>query len=186
MRQCCRYKSKKDTLANWLAQVMSEMVMPQYLVIKKFQAEMDELKTQILQAQARVVELQDELLKTKSEQLESVKTVVQTSVKEGIKSYSSALGSCMSAQSAPPQKMLQEVVNDVIQVEERNRNLVVFGLEEEVGENLEGKVGEVFQELGEKPHLVEVIRLGSATSGKTRPVKVTTSSRGVARNYERG
>ena len=82
----------------------------------------------------------------------------------------------MSAQSAPPQKMLQEVVNDVIQVEERNRNLVVFGLEEEVGENLEGKVGEVFQELGEKPHLVEVIRLGSSTSGKTRPVKVTTSS----------
>ena len=73
----------------------------------------------------------------------------------------------MSAQSAPPQKMLQEVVNDVIQV---------FGLEEEVGENLEGKVVEVYQELGEKPHLVEVIRLGYATSGKTRPVKVTTSS----------
>ena len=128
---------------------------------------MDELKTQTLQAQAIVVELHDELLKTMSDQLESVKTVVHTSVKEGIKSYSSALGGCMSAQSAPPQKMLQEVVNDVIQV---------FGLEEEVGENLEGKVVEVYQELGEKPHLVEVIRLGYATSGKTRPVKVTTSS----------
>ena len=101
-------------------QVMGVMVMPQRVVIKKFPAQMDELKT---------IQAQDELLKTMS-----VKTVVQTSVKEGIKSYSSALGGCMSAQSAPPQKMLQEVVNDVIQVEERNRNLVVFGLEEEVGE----------------------------------------------------
>ena len=88
-------------------QVMGVMVMPQRVVIKKFPAQMDELKT---------IQAQDELLKTMS-----VKTVVQTSVKEGIKSYSSALGGCMSAQSAPPQKMLQEVVNDVIQVEERSR-----------------------------------------------------------------
>ena len=50
--------------------------------------------------------------------------------------------------AAHPQKILHVVVNDVIQVEELSRNLVVF----------------------------EVIRLGSSTSGKTRPVKVTTSS----------
>ena len=46
--------------------------------MRGLRTEVDELKTQTLQA--RVVELQEESLKVKSDQLESVKTTVQTNV----------------------------------------------------------------------------------------------------------
>ena len=75
---------------------------------------------------------------------------------------------------------VKTLVRSVVEEEDRSRSFMVFGLSEETGEGedqLVSKVGEVLQDIGEKPR-VEVIRLGtpSSTSSSTRPVKVTVSS----------
>ena len=56
---------------------------------------------------------------------------------------------------------------------------MVYGLDEEPNEDLERKVGAVFQELGEKPRL-EAVRLGQEATDKTRAVKVTLGNSTVA------
>ena len=168
-------KAKKDTLATWIEHLMDTTIRYNREVVRGLRTEVDELRTKTLQAQARVVELQEELLEVKSDQLASVKTTVQASVEEGIKSYSSALGDSISAQFPLPQRAIRKVVEDVFHAEDRGRNLIVFGLEEDTEEDLEEKLGEVFLELGEKPN-VEAIRLGTRAADASRPVKVTTSS----------
>ena len=58
---------------------------------------------------------------------------------------------------------------------------MVYGLDEEPNEDLERKVGAVFQELGEKPRLyLEAVRLGQEATDKTRAVKVTLGNSTVA------
>ena len=53
---------------------------------------------------------------------------------------------------------------------------MVFGLPEEGEEQLSTRVGQIFQEIGEKPR-IEASRLGQKCKpGKARPVKVTVSS----------
>ena len=44
---------------------------------------------------------------------------------------------------------------------------MVYGLDEEANDDFERKVGAVFQELGEKPHL-EAVRLGQQATDKIR------------------
>lgn len=168
-------KAKKDLLVRWIQCFTGEVVPKNRKVVKELRDELNEQKTQTIQAQSRVVELQNELLKVKSDQLESVKATVQTSVKEGMQLYSSALGANIPVQSSPPQKMIRKVVNEVIRAEDRGRSLIVFGLEEEQGEDLKEKVGELFLELGEKPR-VEAVRLGPCDTEKSRPVQVTVNS----------
>ena len=73
--------------------------------------------------------------------------------------------------------MFKKVVKDVIKDEDRSKNLMVFGLADEDGEQLDGKLSSVFMELGEKPR-VEAVRIGRRSEAGTgcRPVKVTLAS----------
>ena len=61
--------------------------------------------------------------------------------------------------------------------EDRSKNVMVFGLVEEDGEQLNEKVSDVFVEIGEKPPLA-AIRIGKRPEAGTscRPVKVTLPS----------
>ena len=72
--------------------------------------------------------------------------------------------------------MLKTVVKTVVAEEDRSRNVLVFGLPEEDGEELETKISGVFEEIGLKPKL-EAQRIGKKkTASSTRPVKVCVSS----------
>lgn len=69
---------------------------------------------------------------------------------------------------------LKKVIMNAIE-EDRSKNLMVFGLDEEDGEQIEDKVAGLFAELGEKPR-VAVSIIGHKKPGATtvcRPVKVT-------------
>ena len=75
---------------------------------------------------------------------------------------------------------LKKVVQDAIVDDDRHKNFIVFGLQEEVGECLQEKITEVLQELGEKPR-ADATRFGRGSEnsrGKQmpRPVKVTVAS----------
>ena len=82
-----------------------------------------------------VIKLQGELLESKSEQLKSVQTAVQTTVKDTvqaeIRSYSDVVKKTDSAAFTP--ETLKKVFKNVVEEEDRSRNLMVFGLEEEAG-----------------------------------------------------
>ena len=171
-------RGNKDYLVGWLESSL-EFMDSQRDVIKELRSEVSQLQKKTIDAQDKLLIAQDQLLEKQSDQLESVKKSVQASVEEGMKTYSSVVGPGSSpAHQAPSQKMLQKAVNAAFAAEDRSHNIMMFGLQEEADVKLEVAVGDVLQELGERPQ-VEVVRLGSATASKPRPVKVTFRSTAI-------
>lgn len=173
----------KDVLSGWLEEVC-RVVIRQRDVLADMQSVVDGYKSEIIQSRGTVIKVQEELLQCKSDELESLRSAVQTTVKSTveteIKSYGDAvkknLASTPHASISP--QTLKKVVQNVIEVEDRNRNLLVFGLSELDEEQISERIGDVFLQLGEKPRL-EASRLGrkdGSRSGACRPVKVTLAS----------
>ena len=78
------------------------------------------------------------------------------------------------------QNTLKSVVEDVVAEEDRSRNIIVFGLSEEPTEQINEKVDEVLQELGEKPRL-EAARIGlKMKQDSPRLVKVSLYKSSIA------
>jgi hypothetical protein len=78
------------------------------------------------------VEIQQELLTRKREQIDMFQTGVQETLKNEIKTYSDAVK--QSCGESLTLKKKKNVVKDV--VEDRSKNLMTFGLGEVKGENL--------------------------------------------------
>ena len=121
------------------------------------------------------------MLECKDKQLKSLQstvvTTVQATVQKEFKSYSDVVASNTST-SGPvcTQESRKKAVKTAIKKEDRSKNLMVFGLGEEDEENIETKIGELFNELGEKPRVVSVNRIGDKNHDTIRPVKVSFSS----------
>jgi hypothetical protein len=58
------------------------------------------------------------------------------------------------------EESLKNAVKTAIKEEDRSKNLMVFGLGEEDEENLEEKISDLFTDLGEKPRVTAVSRVG--------------------------
>ena len=93
-----------------------------------------------------------------------------------MKSYSSAL-----TEKSPPAifspETLKKVVQAVVEEEDRSKNMMLFGLKEELNKTSSNKVGEVFVSVGEKPSFL-ALRVGMKSASKARPVKVTLTGNG--------
>ena len=148
------------------------------------------LKTEALSDKEKVITIQDKLLQCKDEQLTSLKstvkaaveTTVQSTVQKEIKSYSAAVSQKNYGPVLTPDS-LQKVVIKAIEEEDRSKNLMVFGLSEEEGEQIEEKISEIFAELDEKPRAT-ACRIGQKSPGTTptcRPVKVRLTNSTTAR-----
>lgn len=137
------------------------------------------LKTEALGDKGTVIRLQSELLERKDEQLKSLHTVVQTTVQDTVQAEIRTYGDALKTPSAVINPAtVKKVVQDVIKDGDRSKNLLVFGLAEKDGEQLDEMISDVFMELGEKPR-VAAIRLGRKGPGvgtSCRPVKVTLAS----------
>lgn len=166
-------RANKDYLVGWLESTF-ELMSAQRDIVEELRSDMSQLQEKIIDAQDKLLTAQNQLLVKQSDQLESVKKSVKTSVEEGFKSYSSVAGSNTTT-LAPSQKMLQKAVKSAYEAENRSHNIIMFGLKEKADEELETVAVDVLQELGEKPQ-VEAVRLGSQTASKPRPVKVTFRS----------
>ena len=169
----------KVTLSCWLGTARDIMCQQAELMAR--QKEVIELmKTEALADKAAVIRLQTDLPQCKDNQLQSlrtaVETTVQTTMKEEIKSYSAAVAKT-SISNAPvfSTNSLKQVVKSAIEEEDRGKNVMVFGLAEEEGEQLEDKISGLLQELGEKPR-VAACRVGGTGTTECRPVKVTLPS----------
>ena len=153
--------------------------------MKQMKAELSSTKSQLIENQKWVISLQEQIIDSKDSQLEAVKTVVETSVesnlKEQFKSYSAAAAENVMVCQADADGLsnpatLRKVVKSVVQEEDRSKNVIIFGLQERKGENIEECVEEIFQDIGLKPKL-QAVRVGIVSKETTkRPVKVSFSS----------
>ena len=123
-----------------------------------------------------VMKLQAELLHCKTEQIDQFKSLVDEKLKSTIKTqlqdYSEAVKK--NAGESLTIRNIKTVVKDVVKNVSgnigRDKNLIMFGLDEESGENLSEKVANVLSTVEQKPRF-DAVRLGN-TAGK-RPVRVT-------------
>ena len=141
-------------------------------LLKSGCVEVDALKSETKTAYKELAEVQKELLISKREQIEKVEIGVQKTLKNEMKLYSDSLKK--TSGDFVTLKKIKTVVQDV--VEDRAKNLMIFGLSEVEGENLHSNVVEVFEELGQKPTF-EAERVGIVDKVKCRPVKVVLKNR---------
>ena len=160
----------KNTFLGWFESAI-EIMKYQSQVIKEMRTDGDGMRTEALEAKSKVILLQEELMTIKDDQMTSVHTAVKDGVSAGIESYSSAVSGGSEKQQPQQTIALKKAMKEVVDEEDRSRNLVVFGLAEEEGEDLENKLCSVFQVMGEKPRVVEVVRLGRRETDKSRPIK---------------
>ena len=156
---------KKSVLAELLGDVCS-ILRKQQDMVRDLQAANDIMKTDLIDCQSSTIKLQNEILLCKSEQFQSikkaVKCTVQRTVQSELKSCSSVVADNLQSPTIAP-GTLKKVVQSVAEEEDRGKNLVVFGLEEQTGEDLTSRMDSVFQALGEKPQY-EVVRIGKKGS----------------------
>ena len=163
-------KTKKE-LASFLFRVVN-CSLDCIKLLKSGCLEVDALKSESKSAIKELAEVQSELLQSKREQIEYFQNGVQSTIKTELKSYSEAVKKSNNEQVTL--KKIKTVVKDI--VEDRSRNIMMFGLEETERENLDYKVRDVFEELKEKP-LFRAERVGRKTGEDSdRPVKVSMDS----------
>ena len=165
----------KPVLARWLAEAR-DIMCKQRDMMDNMKEMIELLKTEALGDKEKVIRLQGELLERKDEQLKSlqstVEETVQSTVQTEIRCYSDAVKKG-SGGTVYSKETLKSVMKSVAAEDERSRNVMVFGLGEEDGEQLSTLVTEVFGELDEKPRF-EASRVGRRESTTaTRPVKIT-------------
>ena len=132
--------------------------------LSKLQPIVDEVKNNT----AAICELSKELKKANqgvSSELKSYSSVLQKS-NIGQKTTTTALNNARAIKTA-----VKEIFTD----EDRKKNIILFGLEEGENVSLDNKVDEVFLEIGQKPVLVQVVRLSQPTE-RCRPVRVSLKS----------
>ena len=140
------------------------------------------VKAELAEARKRIIQLQDELIDCKNNQLQALQSDVRTSVQSTVKEELRTFSAVVSSQPAPPipTDTVKTLVKTVVEQEDRSKCVVMFGVPEEKDEGedeLLKKVDEVLLEVGEKPR-VTVSRIGAKPKDpkKIRPVKVTVGS----------
>ena len=147
--------------------------------IRTHLAELNSTKDDIIRLQQQVISATKvERIDIDDHIVERLSTAVQSSVESGIsKNYSDVVkSSAVSNSPVITRDTIKSVAQEIAVEEELSRNIMVFGLTEEEDEQLDERVAEIFEQLGEKPRL-ESRRLGKKRSNSAvRPVKVSLSS----------
>ena len=94
-----------------------------------------------------------------------------------IKSYSDAVKKSNNNSLSKPEN-LKKLVKQVVQLEDKTKNVMIFGIEESNQEDLSEKVSNIFKEMQQKPHFV-ASRVGKK-SPSNRPVKVLLKTSAAA------
>ena len=173
-------KMTKDALSEWMDDLWS--LLNRYRSASKdARRALYEKQDELITSQHKLINLQSELMKKHEEELNSVKSAVESTIKSTveteIKSYSDAVTKTQSRSVIKPEN-LNKLVKQVVELEDRNKNVMIFGLEESENENLPAKVSEVFKELRESSRFL-VSRVGNKTKSD-RPIKVSLKTSATA------
>lgn len=142
----------------------------------------EDLNSHAVKGQEKIIILQDELIRSKDEQLACVRNTVRdemasvhSAVKTEIRSSWSEVVGQYAGQSISAAK-LKEAVKSAVVEEDKSKNFMIFGKSEVANEDVADVVAEVLQDMNEKPRLIECRRIGPAGVGKSRPIKVKLAS----------
>ena len=158
------------------------MIINQRVHVSQYQSRMIQLQDQVIKLQEQLISAKEGLSKAiefnehlKTEFFEGVQkevSSVKQSFSDVVKSGSIENSAAISTES------IKSVAKQIALEEELGRNIMVFGLCEEVNEEINTKVAEVLESLGEKPR-VEACRIGKKSPSAARPVKVSFSSSSI-------
>ncbi len=173
-------KPRKDTMGQWIVDLCGTLIRSTQF-LRAAASSINDLQSETIQGQNKIIELQDQVIKNNAECVEEV----QATVKSEITSYRDAVeNSCSKSFDS---EKLRNVVKHVVIEEDRSRNLMVYGLEENENEDLQAKASDMLEQLGEKPHITGCCRVGkpSTDSGQTRPVKLMLHSSDIVQHLLR-
>ena len=131
---------------------------------------LEQLKSELIAAQRSIVKLQQQIIDTQEEQMNTMSTVVDTAVDKGIQSYSQIVSQTIAQPRNLSKEKLKSAVQEAVREDDRAKNVVVFGLSEEKSEDLDRKIVELFSEIEEKPSF-EAARIGMVSTDKKRLLK---------------
>ena len=164
-------KANKDVVINMvikLASVLSESKS----MLKTAAAKISELSGDQLVNQKKIIQMQEELIATKSEQIEAVKATVTTE----LKSYSDVVQQNSKEKITSTTKKLQKSFKSTLEKHDRERSVMVFGLtesNEEDYEVVEEQVNKLWISIcPSKPPMRECYRVGAEKPSVDRPVRV--------------
>ena len=180
IRQCHFNKRtvSKEKLAEWLETVCyildsfsSPLLKNAVRAIDRGTERIDELQKLRIEDQKTIIGLQEEVIKKRGNELNEVKTTVQTEMK----SYSAMVKK--SCPTTLTKKTIEAAVKSACDQEDRSKNVIIYGIEENSGEVLQDKVETVLEQMDEKPVVKDCVRVGVKRPGDSRPRPVKFSLR---------
>ena len=141
----------KATLAGWLVTAL-ETIHHTKLNMRAGNSVMHRLKNEKIEDKETIIRLQGELIKKQKCELT---VAVQDTLKTEMKSYSEIVTKNCSTVPAITPSQLKTAVREAVTEEDRSKNLMVFGLDEEEEEDLREKITGLVGDLQEKPQVVE-------------------------------
>jgi len=163
----------KKTMGNWLIELSHSLNLA-YELLKVANTTISTLQSTAIEDKETIIKLKDEIISLKNEDLKSVSTTVQSQMK----SFTDIVKE-NGKKAVVTQKKLTKAIKTVAEEEDRGRNLMIFGLQEDEEESLTDKVDELFSSIGEKPSVRDCVRIGKTSDkeeSKVRPVKVIMRS----------
>ena len=176
--QACYLNRKsitKDKLVGWLETVvyiLDSFCVPLLENAVPLVDRVTELQEEKIEDQAWIIELQRELILKREQEVKAVQTTVETEMK----SYSSVLQKSYS--SALSTKKIEAAVRKVTDKEDRNKNVIIYGVDESENEKLLEKVSRVLEKIDEKPFVRDCVRVGVKKPNQTlpRPIKFSLNN----------
>ena len=153
-------------------------------VLKTTTAEVDKLKNTVISLQSEKIKNQEQLVKSKNETVETFQSTLQSEMKSYSDVCASNIQSSVSSSLLP--QNISNVVKKVVSDEDKRRNIILYGVKEEEGVQPERIVSTILERIGEKPPIIDCVRVGSNISdGNPRPIKVTLKNYDAARSVHR-
>lgn len=150
-------------------------------VMRDAAIELDDYKDQVIKSKSELAEIQKRLIARQDKRFEklegAVTNKIQNTLQSEMQTYSAAVSKSPDQSGTTPlsANVIRSVVKTTLTEDERKRNIIIFGLEECDNKMLKTSVTEVLQEIGHKPIMTVVTRLGQIGT-KPRPVKVVCES----------
>jgi hypothetical protein len=174
----------KSTVVHWLG-VFTGMYRDTKRFCSSATIKVEELTTQAMDGQKKIIVLQGDLLAAKDDllaakEIASVQSVVQTEIRS---SWSDAVAK--GSGSVTTEAKLKRAVKSAVAEDDRSKNFMIYGKTESTDEDVLESVAEILQDINEKPRVVECYRIGTAVEGKQRPIKVKLNGSDAVNNVLR-
>ena len=142
----------KENLAEWLETVCNILDSFSVPLLKNAMStfettskRIDEFQREKIDDQRKIIQLGDEVLDKRSEELNDVKSTVLTGMK------SSSLIAKKSCPTTITRKTIEAAVKSVCDKEDRSKNVIIYGMKESSDEVLCDEIGKILEEIDERP-----------------------------------